>query len=801
MFGNKNTVNHAVWRITMLAAVSSCAVICCLLLYAVIPRDSEGNSSSVAHELPVEGLQKATLKPLLSPPKRDSLISTISFEQSAAETERDRPGQGATADPWEQSAEAFNADFQSVQQEIRPKLSINLRHVDDLIRQGNYGFASELLEEFEGQASGLVKVQIRLRRGLCAELEGDPGAALSHYRSLADTYQLTAIADAAAVATARVLIERGRRDIGTAMLMRLLLGRESSMRKELRGDVVHTLASGLVPAVRRGSPLSDSEWPSAKYTSTPEQLLSRWSMLDAGKRLPLRQGVLNLRQLTSDPEGILISLESQSSGVFAVLERIAGELKWSLNLEDSVRKTLNERTMMLDCEELPLDVAFDALLKPNGFGWSYENNSLTVQRNLRLQSNDDRSLQLGDVEEDHEARVASQLMVAGRFQQLAVNLAPEHPAAASSYVLLGATTAKHGDFDRAVRLLQTAADTFPRSPAIGTINLCLGKAELIRGQREDALKHFYRTVDRVSGLETDTIAYIYIGRILLENDTPRDAISPLMRGLSMSEETEYEAPAALLLSSAYLLNGNAAGANAVLLKHRLAFEYNAEQSPVVQSEIRKMSRQAALISSLARFWGTNGTQRIREGRALLSALTNVRAEECFGGHSAYLVGVAFAAVGLDSERDAVFHKSMAGSDRFPLQEKMGSLLTGQLQTENSLQRSESSAVETEARDISAAENLTAVPQRGSTDRAVLVNAEANFRNGQHAEVLKSCQQFLQDASRSNASPEIRKSMLRLMGLVYQTQGKHQLAIRCLAGLPPTAENQADSSTDSKGTKL
>ncbi len=797
MFGPQSTIHVAVKRITVFAVIPLTAALCGLLLCAIVPDRSQPASPQVAQDASAPVGHRS---PRMA--QGPSNIRTVSFQQESPYDEfhssasNTQVAQVPQARQTQEAGSAKNAALLGAAAAPREELSISLRQIDNLIREGNYPLASELLGEFEPQVSGLLQVQIQLRRGLCAELEGKWQTALKHYRTLANSHSQTAISDAAAIATARVLIERGRRDVGTTILMRLLLGRERSMRKELRGDVVHTLASGLAIATPQHAALEESEWLTAKHSPTPESLLKSWQLLDAGQRLPLRHDVLKTRQLTADPAGILVSVESEVATVASVLQNITQDLDWRLDVPESLMPTLQSRSMMFDCAELPLDVILDAVLKPNGLDWAFQSNTLSVFRNENLQANDGLNSDSSPPALSDADVLKAQLLAAERFQQLAINLAPDHPASAVSYLLLAATVAKKGEIDRAIQLLKTGAETFPRSPAIGVLNLSLGKSLLIRGDREAALQHFYHTVDRVSGIEMDTVAYLYIGRMLIENDTARDAIAPLMRALSLSEETVFEAQAALLLSAAYLMKGNASAANTVLLNHRLAFEVSDAQSAVVNARTRQLAQQAALISSLARFWGSNGTQRIREGRGVLSSLTTTNTDEWFGGHSAYLAGVAFAAVGLDSERNAVFRKSLMGSRHFPLHNRMTALLSGDLNYEDALTDLETTVSKVPAAMVDADE--TVPPDNSASNRTLLLKNEAAFRDGQYDQVLAACQAFLKNGA--NQDSEIRKPMLRLMGLVYQVQGQHQLAIRCLAGIAPT-EDAAQPAATNKDAQL
>jgi tetratricopeptide (TPR) repeat protein len=768
VFDNVRNSQQTITRITWLAIIPFGFTFTGLIVSAVVPRVDEGFSAVPKGIDPVE----ITAAIEDSPPP---LIRAVSFERSP---EDDEPAENAALPtggevPLNPDVNVAQAD--TLRHPQLPRLTIDLQKVDSLIRAGDYPFASELLNAFDEQASGLLQVQIRFRRGLCAELVGDSKSALNHYRSLTDSHRSTAIGDAATIASARVMVERDSADSGAMMLMRLLLARERSMRSDLRGDLVHTLANALTPVETDGSLLDDTRSLTAKRIQSPEELLRSWEQLDAGKPIPSPMEAFVVRQLTPSPEGVQVSMQDASSPVMQVLGTLTTKLNWTLKISESDRYSLAKRTVVLDCEDLPLDVVLDVLLNPGGFDWSYIEGQLTVSK----QSNSIR---------DDKDQLAHRLRLAERFLDLAVGLAADHPAAPVSYSLIGSIASRLGDPERALRLLQTSASQFPRSPSFGSTIFNLGKASLLQGDREEALKYFYRTVDRVSGLETDSLAYLFIGRILIENDQAAEAVTPLARGLSLAVDTEYEGPAALLLSAAYLMSGNAAGANAVLLKHREAFESSEGCSPTVVARTRLLSQQAAFLSSLARFWGTTGNQRIREGRALLTTLTNVRASQFFGGHGAYLVGVAFAAIGLDSERDAVFRESLSATAKFPLQNRMRALMTGESGKSDALQQSANA--ESKIADTGTSDTALKSARRDS----VINEAAAAYQGRDYDNALEICQQCLATTTDdSDDSMQVRKAAYRLMGLVYQIQGRHDQAVRCLAGLPPHVETTQPSS--------
>lgn len=782
MTGQKYSQTDSIGRITRVAVIVLVVSVSAVTMVAFVNPSTHSSAATASNEL--------TRIVRLMAPEDDSGVVNVAFQQIDAPPEDNDSGTQSSQEyvtpPGRLAAENVSGEFPSTVQ-LR---TISLSQIDAVITHGNYSFAADLLNDFEPHASGLLKSKIRLRQGLCAELLGDAKTAFSHYRALARSIHSGAAADAATIAAARVLLDRGQGDAGNAMLLTLLLSRERSMHDDLVGDVVHLLARGLAVPAAEDYQLDDQSWLNAEHAQRPEELLQRWTLLTPDETTPFPHEGLRIRRLNDSPEGVLISLQFRSLTAADLLRRIFAELDWSVEGLETASRILYQRAVELNCDELPLDVVLDALLTPSELTWSFVDGVVRIEMRQKTvpERSADQESQLSEGADESLSR--SQLKTALRFQRLAVNLAPDHPRSAVSYVLQGTTAARLGEIEQAVGLLQSTVELFPRSPARGVATFNLGKAALIQGDRQNALKYFYATVDNASGVEADTLAYLYIGRILLENDVPEHAIGPLMRGLALAEETKYEAAAALLLAEAWLLKGNANGANTVLLDHRAAFELNENTAQVSSARKRNQKQRAALISNLARFWGSTGSQRIREGRAVLTALTNPGSHIEFGGQSVYLTGVAFAAVGLDSERDAVFQKCLSGKQKYPLQQRMIALLEGNQTIEESVASGGRNHGDSPSAD--SASGSSPVESDGHKSRSVLIQAEAAYRNGNYEAVLTSCHTFLQATSETQQEREFRRPILRLMGLAYQAQGRHADAVRCFAGISTAADSETIS---------
>ncbi|MEZ6130166.1 MAG: tetratricopeptide repeat protein [Planctomycetaceae bacterium] len=670
---------------------------------------------------------------------------------------------------------------------------IDLEQIDQVILKGGFPFAAELLEESSHNASGMLEVQIRLRQGLCAELLGDSAQAFRFYRSLILSHPSTAVSDAATLACARTLMERNHRDVAAAMLMGLLLGREHSLDKALLGDLVHLLATAMSASTAEQSLLDDDQWLVPVRHPAPEEMLNHWRIFETLPSTASPVQRLNLRALTTTPQGVLVTISNNELSVERILSKLTNDLQWTLSISSSLRSNLAARISTIDCEDLPLDVVLDCLLQPLNAEWDYADRTLSISSTIPERTTANREAvneTSRDVQE--QTRKQRRIQMQLRFQQLAVSLAPEHPSAPVSYLMLGATAAAQNELEQAIAWFRMSIDLFPRSAAAGAATFNLGKANLLLGRRDKALTEFYRTVDGASWMAADAIGYLYVGRLLLENDSPREAVPPLMSGLSLAEGTIYEGPAALLLSAAYLMSGNAVGANQVLVDHHAAFEPVDGEPEELAAMRRRTTHDAAFLSSLARFWGSHGRQRIREGHALLSSLTNVHPDQMFGRHCGFLVGVAFGAVGLQAEQMATYQACLEDKHPYPLQHRIRLLLTGRIGSDDSLNRSvtEADPAATDTTEPSDTPSPTADAAAIIADQqATLARAEAAFRSGRHDAALEFCRGLLVSRAdipetAANDVQQVKRMALRIAGLVYQAQGKHQDAVGCFAGVLP-----------------
>lgn len=662
-------------------------------------------------------------------------------------------------------------------------MRFSLSEIDDLIAGGNYPFAQELLQDAHSHSTSLLKVQIELRMALCAELLAQPKNSLKYYRMVMQSPLSPGLSDAASLSASRVLVDQGRQDLAASILARLLIQREQLMATELRAELMHELASCLTPDSTQESLLHPGGWVIPRTNQSPTALMKSWNSISKDTaEIASPSPALSVRRLTNSADGIYVNCSHSSVSVIGAIQSVAKAARLKLAADDDVIQFLSERTSPIACREFPLDVFMDSLCMPLLIDWSMEEGVLQIQ----LASTRPKS-----------AKRIERFKIAQRFLRLAVTMAPEHSEASLSYLYLGVTYAELGRVDRAVRYFRTSMEQYPRSNVRAAARFNLGKASLATDRREEALQEFYRTVDHVAGPEIDAAAYMFIGRILMENDLPRDAVTPLARAVAFATGSDQEADAAILLSSAYLMHGQMEAANSVLDQHRGAFQKLEEQATTLSSERRHLRKQAAFISSLARFWGTRGYQRSREGGKLLSSLAGLKLDLMFGQHNAYIVGAAYGVVGMKQQRKEIFEAGVAQRPTFPLQNRMKLILAGESSVDQWLQEDKRSQIFTAEDRRKSVATVPALVRLKSDFSA----AERAFRAGEYNECLKRCggiQQSLETLPEELAGTQsehaIRRANLQLLGKTHQALGNHALAIRCLAGIvdPAALKTTADT---------
>jgi hypothetical protein len=172
--------------------------------------------------------------------------------------------------------------------------------------------------------------------------------------------------------------------------------------------------------------------------------------------------------------------------------------------------------------------------------------------------------------------------------------------------------------------------------------------------------------------------------------------------------------------------------------------------------------------------------RDREARNLLFAVTKISPADFFGSHGWYLIGRAYADLGLTERAAEVFDQALlqtvrpAGADRMLLDLARWHLGSGRTEQAETL--------------------LTAATGAGDSRAAMAARIQlcemAALGDDAH-QVLDRCRNLLHECP----EPADRQRLLRVMGRVYQRAGNYAAAALCFTGSDPESSLAELNSTE------
>lgn len=692
-------------------------------------------------------------QPLVPPPEETGLSSSEESESSEEPADPALPVLVAEAAAASAAAPAAEPELVTLED--------HLAHAEDLLAEGNYAPARDMLSHIVLEIRGLQEAEVRLRLGLCEEALGNLRPALAEYRRVVELKPRPVLRHLAILGQARVWTLSQRPELAIATLYRSMLENSPRVADAAQAQVPHQLALLMARRVAwAGSQLSaearvlqDSVLQVPQLTVRPEQVIRDLQDLgSAGIEEEVTATVAEIRvvqRYSAAPEEIFLNVQVGRAAALEVLRRVTNESGWTVRLTETARMRLQEHSLEPNCLDLPLALILDSILEPFELIWRTSDQAILVSAADQAPA---------------EEVLAYRAEAARRTLRYACAFAPDHAWAAACYLELGRVAAVAGELDEGVRHLSKAIELFPRSEFQPLAWFNLGKLRLLQGEPTESLTAFHRAADLLTGHPLEPVSYLYAGRIHLEADSPREAVLPLTRALVLAEGTSYQPLAAVLLSSCYLQLEHYQRANEVLMEHPGGYE---------SSSVRDL---AAFLSSVIRYRATTDErQRLREGATVVGALTNVNLESAFGGHWGCLIAQAYRDTGMTPEATAVLRKSLEFPYEFALKNRMRLMILDDAQMPQPLASEwKSSSDQVQSREI-------------------LLQAGSAFRQGHTGETLRFCRQLVESP---HVDPSSRREALRLMGRVYQSLGEHEQAVRCFAGLVP--EEPAPASVSAEG---
>ncbi|MFG0333792.1 MAG: tetratricopeptide repeat protein [Maioricimonas sp. JB049] len=631
-----------------------------------------------------------------------------------------------------------------------------LQQADERVAETSYAAALRMYQQLLPRTSGAVNLHVRFRLALCAEVLDDTVTAQEHYRTVVAANIDPVLTRLARLGQVRIWERQGQFDVAIAALYREIVTQTDDAPGSVGiEEALHQLGHCLSRRATTGTtpgPLAPEYLMTPVPVVKPAELLALTRAVSA-ESLPQRPEELTVTQrLAPFAESVFLKVRYHQRSVADIFRAMVTASGWAPEVTPDAGARMVGRSISIDAPELSLAFLLDSTLEPCGLAWKLTGNRIVV-------------FEPPDVSSPEELQ--RRRLVAARALQYAVTHAPDHSWSPVSYMMLGELAASSGHATDALRIFRQAIRQFPRSASIADAWFNLGKIQLRLGDHEGALEAFYLAVDNVETHPLERIAYLYIGRILLERDDARKAVIPLRRGLALNEGTDLEAVAAMLLSSAYLMLDNPRGANSVLMTRR------------DQLRDRAVRDQAAFLASLIRYRGAGDPLvRQREAVTLITSLTHADPAAMFGGHWWILVGEAFRDVGMAFEEVSLYERCVRTTYRFPLRDQI--LLT---LAQRRLQQGDSVDTKQLLKALSTDSLL------GASHIADIMLAEVAFSAGDPQLTIERCGLLL---DRENLPESVRPQVLRLMGRAYQAQGDHQSAIYCFSGLVPGTLKRDDT---------
>ena len=641
--------------------------------------------------------------------------------------------------------------------------TVNLMTIaDEQLASGSYVQAMQAYQAIRQKSQGTPGTAILMRLALCAEAAGRRAAALEAYRKVAATQADPAWAGVARYGEARCLAAVKRHDgLQTDLLRRVLLD-ESEFLPTVRYEVLHLIGRDLwqeQSSMTSVDLLDEKTLTVPEWSADPARLLDELPLLI--HETPTKIGPVQFQVLHFDdktPDGISVRLSCGTTRLEPLLQNLLNGCRLEFEISAQATTQLQGRTQQVHVEDSRLATLLDGMTIPYDLCWQQRAERIVIVHRGELTPEEFRQCRLNSAE---------------RMLRVAVTDGAVSRQAGHSRLALATLLYEQKRAADAVQFLQVQIEAEPRSVVETEAAFNLGKCLMALNQRNESREAFLRSIDAAGGMsDVKVAAYIFVSRLLLEDDQSRLSISNMMRGVSLSEDSAMEPYAALQLGSAYLIFGNPQGANSVLMERR---------EELANGPGREA---AAFVSALARFRAAVlADRREREGWAVVAALAEFKPDQYCGGHWAVLVAEACEELGLEGQATDAYVLALKKLPESWLRDRTVLRLAARYQHDHEFE---------EARLLLA--TLTTTEANQMAWQAKLRSAEVSMEQNHPEDAIRTCR-LLIDAT---DTPQLERAALRIMGQAYERKRNHDAAISCFAGMLP--EESADEKHDASAVK-
>lgn len=603
------------------------------------------------------------------------------------------------------------------------------------------GRAYDALLQGNGDSASL---NLLYARALCWEISGDVDRAVEAYRQLAEGSGPSTLKAAAQLGQARSGLRLRRASEVRAILLSLALS--ASVHPQVAADACHLLAQAttMEAVVPDSDPFDDGVAMTTVLLPRPAQVLELLQATGAEVTLPdPATQVQVVAQSGPDPHELRLRVAAAGSRATDLLDAIAKQTHLDIQTAARARHTLQTQPIDLHTADMDLATVLDGLLEPSGLTWRQSANVIHVEIGGSL---------------DGDKLMAARREQAERYCRMALADHPDRPLALATRFALGNLRFAQQDYEAAVIAYKQVVESREDKLLVRDAWFNLAKAYLCRGQFEPSRQAFLKAADLARGQTLEPVAYLYLGRLLLDDEQIEEAIRQLVRAESLARDPRACCRSAMTLASAYLLSGNPPAANTTLMNHRDVLKASPEQA------------EAAFLGALARFRGTAHPAEIaRRGRVLINALSHVEPARFFGSTGYLLLGQAHDELGLPSQMEEVYREA--------LRVNPANLLRDRIQFELA-QRLAENRQWPQAKEL--LQTLVDVGGSHWKLRARFSLAELALEQDQFEDCLHWCYELVDIPM----SADEKQALLKLMGRAYERQADHLKAALCFAGLVP-----------------
>ena len=641
--------------------------------------------------------------------------------------------------------------------------AVNLMSIaDEQLASGSYVQAMRAYQAIRQKSQGTPGTAILMRLALCAEAAGRRAAALEAYRKVAATQADPAWAGVARYGEARCLAAVKRHDgLQTDLLRRVLLD-ESEFVPTVRNEMLHLIGRDLW---QEQSTMTSVDLLDEKTLTVPEWSADPARLLDELPLLihetPTKIGPVQFQVLRVDdktPDSISVRLSCGTTRLEPLLQNLLRGCRLEFEISTLAAHQLQGRTQQIHVDDSRLAALLDGMTIPYDLCWRQRDERIMILHHSELTPEEFRQCRLSSAE---------------RILRLAVTDGAFSGQAGHSRLALATLLYEQKRAADAVQFLQVQIESEPRSVVETEAAFNLGKCFMALNLRNESREAFLRSIDAAGGLtDVKIAAYIFVSRLLLEDDQSKLSISNMMRGVALSDDSPMEPFAALQLASAYLIFGNPQGANSVLMERR---------EELANGPGREA---AAFVSSLARFRAAVlADRREREGWAVVSALSEFKPDQYCGGHWAVLVAEACEELGLEAQATDAYLLALRKLPSSWLRDRTVLRLAARYQHDHEFE---------EARLLLA--TLTTTEANQMALQAKLRSAEVSMEQDHPEDAIRTCRLLID----STDTPQLERAALRIMGQAYERKKNHHAAISCFAGMLP--EESSDEMVEDSAVK-